>query len=130
MASNSVEIAVRDPHALLIFSGCASLSFPSTLIRTNSSPPSHRIATSGQTRTHADATEGMSYARLAKLGNLYTQFMTDEERRRRAKNPDDEFERVTTEVCRVLLSLYRVTELGGVRQTLTAMLFFWRMCVT
>lgn len=42
----------------------------------------------------------MSYARLAKLGNLYTQFMSDEERRRRAKNPDDEFERVTTEVGR------------------------------
>ncbi|TKA52109.1 hypothetical protein B0A53_04769 [Rhodotorula sp. CCFEE 5036] len=89
-----VEIAVRDPHALLIFSG-------------------------GQTRTHADATEGMSYARLAKLGNLYTQFMSDEERRRRAKNPDDEFERVTTEdfaldsMENVLFSIARFKEFTG-----------------
>lgn len=40
----------------------------------------------------------MSYARLAKVGNLYTQFMDEDERKRRAKNPEDEFERVTTEV--------------------------------
>lgn len=40
----------------------------------------------------------MSYARLAKVGNLYTQFMSDDERRRRARDPDDEFDRVTTEV--------------------------------
>ncbi|GAA5991713.1 hypothetical protein JCM10908_001103 [Rhodotorula pacifica] len=89
-----VEIAVRDPQALLIFSG-------------------------GQTRSHADATEGMSYARLAKVGNLYTQFMTDEERKRRAKNPEDEFERVTTEdfaldsMENVLFSIARFKEFTG-----------------
>lgn len=76
-------------------------------------------AISGQTRTHADATEGMSYARLAKLGNLYTQFMTDEERRRRAKNPDDEFERVTTEVRGDDCSLFRLPSCEGLT---------WRMC--
>ncbi|GAA6016156.1 hypothetical protein JCM8202_005432 [Rhodotorula sphaerocarpa] len=89
-----VEIAVRDPQALLVFSG-------------------------GQTRSHADATEGMSYARLAKVGNLYTQFMSEEERRRRAKNPEDEFERVTTEdyaldsMENVLFSIARFKEFTG-----------------
>ncbi|GAA5867819.1 hypothetical protein JCM3774_005867 [Rhodotorula dairenensis] len=89
-----VETAVRDPQALLIFSG-------------------------GQTRTRADSTEGMSYARLAKVGNLYTQFMTDEERKRRARNPDDEFDRVTTEdfaldsMENVLFSIARFKEFTG-----------------
>ncbi|POY72356.1 hypothetical protein BMF94_4658 [Rhodotorula taiwanensis] len=89
-----VEIAVRDPQALLVFSG-------------------------GQTRSHADATEGMSYARLAKVGNLYTQFMDEDERKRRAKNPEDEFERVTTEdfaldsMENLLFSIARFKEFSG-----------------
>lgn len=49
---------------------------------------------SGQTRPNTDLTEGLSYARLAKLGNIYEQFMDDEQRR---KNAGD-FDRVTTEV--------------------------------
>lgn len=52
---------------------------------------------SGQTRPNSDLTEGLSYARLAKLGNIYEQFMDEEQRHKNA----GEFERVTTEVRRV-----------------------------
>lgn len=52
---------------------------------------------SGQTRPTSDLTEGQSYARLAKLGNLYQQFMSDDERRSIVSAGGD-FDRVTTEV--------------------------------
>ncbi|GAA6049275.1 hypothetical protein JCM3770_005917 [Rhodotorula araucariae] len=87
------EIAVRDPEALLIFSG-------------------------GQTRATSDLTEGQSYARLAKLGNLYQQFMSDEQRRK-AVAAGGEFDRVTTEnfamdsMQNVLFSIARFKEFTG-----------------
>ncbi|GAA5922133.1 hypothetical protein JCM3775_003502 [Rhodotorula graminis] len=87
------EIAVRDPEALLIFSG-------------------------GQTRPTSDLTEGQSYARLAKLGNLYQQFMSDDERRSIVSAGGD-FDRVTTEnfaldsMENVLFSIARFKEFTG-----------------
>ncbi|GAA6029053.1 hypothetical protein JCM8097_001570 [Rhodosporidiobolus ruineniae] len=86
------EIAVRDPEALLIYSG-------------------------GQTRPHASLTEALSYARLAQAGNLYSQFMTDAERSLTAGG--DEFDRVTTEdfamdsMENVLFSIARFKEFTG-----------------
>ena len=56
-----------------------------------------RPSCSGQTRPTSDLTEGQSYARLAKLGNLYQQFMSDDERRSIVSAGGD-FDRVTTEV--------------------------------
>lgn len=63
----SAEIAVQDPSALLIFSG-------------------------GMTRPASTLSEAMSYYRLAKAGNIYSHFMTDEQ-----KGRGEEFQRVTTE---------------------------------
>ncbi|GAA5974747.1 hypothetical protein JCM11641_007250 [Rhodosporidiobolus odoratus] len=85
------EIAVRDPEALLIYSG-------------------------GQTRPSADLTEGLGYARLAKAGNLYSQFMSDDQLR--ISNGGD-FDRVTTEdfamdsMENVLFSIARFKEFTG-----------------
>ncbi|KAK4704890.1 hypothetical protein P7C70_g1323, partial [Phenoliferia sp. Uapishka_3] len=68
--TKAAEIAVQDPEALLIYSG-------------------------GQTRANADFTEATSYARLAKAGNIYSQYAT------RNQGEDSfgvkEFGRVTTE---------------------------------
>ncbi|GAA5856611.1 hypothetical protein JCM8547_005890 [Rhodosporidiobolus lusitaniae] len=65
------EIAVRDPEALLIYSG-------------------------GQTRPHALLTEALGYARLASAGNLYAQFMSPQQQQAYATT-GGEFDRVTTE---------------------------------
>ncbi|GJN92381.1 hypothetical protein Rhopal_005411-T1 [Rhodotorula paludigena] len=87
------EIAVRDPQALLIYSG-------------------------GQTRPTSDLSEGQSYARLAKFGNLYQQFMSDDERRAVVASGGD-FDRVTTEdfsldsMENVLFSIARFKEFTG-----------------
>ena len=66
--THASQLAVQDPEALLIYSG-------------------------GQTRAHSDMSEATSYARLAKAGDIYAQFVKDD--------PDHrfgiEFERVTTE---------------------------------
>ena len=71
----SAELAVLDPSSLLIFSG-------------------------GMTRPHTTLSEAMSYYRLARAGNLYAKFRTeqDKERLRREGREEGEFERVTTEV--------------------------------
>ncbi|BGP02181.1 hypothetical protein RTBOTA2_005060 [Rhodotorula toruloides] len=88
--AKGAEVAVRDPEALLIYSG-------------------------GQTRPNSDLTEGLSYARLAKLGNIYEQFMDEEQRHKNA----GEFERVTTEdfamdsMENVLFSIARFKEFTG-----------------
>ncbi|GAA6013637.1 hypothetical protein JCM10207_004798 [Rhodosporidiobolus poonsookiae] len=88
-----VEIAVRDPEALLIYSG-------------------------GQTRPHSTLTEALSYARLAKAGNLYSQFMTDSQRQAAAAQ-GGEFDRATTEdfamdsMQNVLFSVARFREVTG-----------------
>lgn len=51
----------------------------------------------GQTRANADSTEAMSYARLAKAGNIYQQFQT-RDGSASASLAVPEFARVTTEV--------------------------------
>ncbi|GAA5915630.1 hypothetical protein JCM6882_002368 [Rhodosporidiobolus microsporus] len=87
------EIAVRDPEALLIYSG-------------------------GQTRPSASLTEGLSYARLASAGNLYTQFMSPAQQQAYAAT-GGEFDRVTTEdfamdsMENVLFSIARFKEFTG-----------------
>ncbi|KAM0754283.1 hypothetical protein T439DRAFT_332632 [Meredithblackwellia eburnea MCA 4105] len=85
-----VEITVQDPEALLVFSGPLSLP-PLT------DPPTHK--TSGQTRHHAEWTEAMSYAHLAKAGNLYSQFASRDASSGGASTGlvGEDFDRVTTE---------------------------------
>ncbi|GAA5821038.1 hypothetical protein JCM10212_006520, partial [Sporobolomyces blumeae] len=87
--ARGAEIAVQDPRALLIFSG-------------------------GQTREGATLTEALSYLRIAKLGNVFQQYMSDEDR-----VEGQEFERVTTEdfamdsMQNVLFSIARFKEFTG-----------------
>ncbi|KAK4050823.1 hypothetical protein OIV83_003245 [Microbotryomycetes sp. JL201] len=50
----TAEIAVRDPEALLVFSG-------------------------GMTRAHTDLTEAISYFRLAKAGNVFSRFKPEDD---------------------------------------------------
>lgn len=45
------------------------------------------------TRAHTDATEAISYYRLAKAGNVFAQFMPEHLK----KNGEADFDRVTTE---------------------------------
>ncbi|KAM0790823.1 hypothetical protein ACM66B_004668 [Microbotryomycetes sp. NB124-2] len=52
--TKGAEIAVKDPEALLIFSG-------------------------GMTRAHTDLTEAVSYFRLAKAGNVFARFKPEDE---------------------------------------------------
>ncbi|GAA5859454.1 hypothetical protein JCM1840_004623 [Sporobolomyces johnsonii] len=90
--TKGAEIAVQDPEALLIYSG-------------------------GQTKPDASLTEAQSYARLAKAGNIYAQFMTDQERTKGGGT--GEFDRVTTEdfamdsMENVLFSIARFKEFTG-----------------
>ena len=90
----SAEIAVKDPKALLIFSGFVSSSSPQLPAYT----PSH---SSGQTRPDSTLTEALSYLRLSKFGNVFTQFQqqqsTSDSSSSRSKGELKEFDRVTTE---------------------------------
>lgn len=63
---------MNDPEALLVFSG-------------------------GMTRPHTVLTEATSYARLAKAGNIYAQFASNDPKSA-SKGMGVDFERVTTEV--------------------------------
>lgn len=87
--TKGAEIAVQDPSALLIFSG-------------------------GQTRPDSTLTEALSYLRLSKFGNVFSQFMTDQERKQVR-----EFDRVTTEdyamdsFQNLLFSIARFKEFTG-----------------
>ncbi|GAA6016270.1 hypothetical protein JCM11491_006798 [Sporobolomyces phaffii] len=67
--TKGAEIAVQDPKALLVFSG-------------------------GQTRPESTLTEALSYLRLAKFGNVFSQFMSDKDRK---LSVGKEFDRVATE---------------------------------
>ncbi|ORY89035.1 hypothetical protein BCR35DRAFT_300816 [Leucosporidium creatinivorum] len=86
--TKGAELAVRDPSSLLIFSG-------------------------GMTRPASTLSEAMSYYRLAKAGNIYEAFMSEEERAR------GEFGRVTTEdfaldsYQNVIYSIARFREFTG-----------------
>ncbi|BGP18656.1 hypothetical protein JCM10213v2_006722 [Rhodosporidiobolus nylandii] len=80
------------------------------------------IVKGGQTRPSADLTEGLSYARLAKAGNLYAQFMSPSQRQSLASTGGD-FTRVTTEdfamdsMENVLFSIARFKEVVGAYPT-------------
>lgn len=67
------KLAQEDPESLLVYSG-------------------------GQTRLNSRsiATEAMSYARLARAGDIYDQFATEDEGKD-GKGESEEFDRVTTE---------------------------------
>ncbi|KAK4050748.1 hypothetical protein OIO90_004970 [Microbotryomycetes sp. JL221] len=88
--TKGAEIAVKDPQALLIFSG-------------------------GMTRAHTDATEAISYYRLAKAGNIFSQFMNSQDK----IEGQADFDRVTTEDYaldsyeNVLFSIARFKEFTG-----------------
>ncbi|GAA5876767.1 hypothetical protein JCM16303_006280 [Sporobolomyces ruberrimus] len=91
--TKGAEIAVQDPKALLVFSG-------------------------GQTRRDSTLTEALSYLRLSKFGNVFSQFMSDKERKLSLTN-SIEFERVTTEdyamdsFQNLLFSIARFKEFTG-----------------
>ncbi|KAI5480430.1 hypothetical protein MNV49_000583 [Pseudohyphozyma bogoriensis] len=91
--SKGAEIAVQDPEALLVYSG-------------------------GQTRPGAELSEAQSYARLAKAGNVYEQFMVRDPKK--SLHPAGSvFERVTTEefaldsMSNLLFSIARFKEFTG-----------------
>ncbi|GAA5897273.1 uncharacterized protein JCM6883_006638 [Sporobolomyces salmoneus] len=89
--TKGAEIAVQDPKALLVFSG-------------------------GQTRPDATLTEALSYLRLSKFGNIFSQFMSDSDRKLSITH---EFDRVTTEdyamdsFQNLLFSIARFKEFTG-----------------
>lgn len=75
-----------------------------------------KIKSSGQTRAHAETTEAMSYARLARAGNIYAQF---KEGNGTSTSKTPEFARVTTEdyaldsYQNLLFSIIRFKEFTG-----------------
>ncbi|GAA5992443.1 hypothetical protein JCM5350_001592 [Sporobolomyces pararoseus] len=100
--TKGAEIAVKDPKALLIFSG-------------------------GQTRPDSTLTEALSYLRLSKFGNVFSQFMSMSDKDRNLKSDPGievgvgvgEFDRVTTEdyamdsFQNLLFSIARFKEFTG-----------------